>query len=117
MATIQQIPGELNLALVRGDEWSWSVRVVANLTGYTLSTGVYDASIATANPANVTAPTFTTSIATVAGVTKTTVVCTLTEAQTALLEPNGNYRWFLRWVSPGSVTRTIVAGNVDVRLP
>jgi hypothetical protein len=53
----------------------------------------------------------------VANVVRTTVVCTLTETQTALLDANGNYRWFLRWVSPGGVTRTIVSGQIDVRLP
>lgn len=117
MATISQIPGDVGIQLVRGDEYSWSLRILKDLTGYTLSTGIYDASLASNAPPNITSPTFTSTVATVAGVVRTTVVCTLTETQTALFDANGNYRWFLRWVSPGGVTRTIVSGQIDVRLP
>lgn len=121
MATIQQIPGVLDISLVEGDEFSWSVRIDRDLTGYTLSTGIYNASLVT--PTNITSPTFTSSVATTAAtsttpaVTRTTVVLTLTEAQTDLLDAGGNYRWWMKWVSPGGVTRTIVSGQIDTRLP
>jgi hypothetical protein len=41
----------------------------------------------------------------------------LSESQTALLSPNQNYRWFLRWVAPGEVTRTIISGSVTAVAP
>lgn len=115
MATIQQIPGVLDISLVEGDEFSWSVRIDRDLAGYTLSTGIYNASLVT--PTNITSPTFTSSTATTGGVTRTTVVLTLTETQTDMLDAGGNYRWWMKWVSPGGVTRTIVSGQIDTRLP
>lgn len=115
MASIQQIPGVLDISLVKGDEFSWSVRIDRDLDGYTLSTGIYNASLIT--PTNITSPTFTSSESTVNNVIRTTVVLTLTETQTNLLEAGGNYRWWMKWVSPGGVTRTIVSGQIDTRLP
>jgi hypothetical protein len=41
----------------------------------------------------------------------------LSETQTALLSPGTNYRWFLRWVAPGEITRTIISGSVTAVAP
>ncbi len=60
----------------------------------------------------VTAPTI--------GITDTatgTMILGLSETQTAMLSPNNNYRWFLRWVAPGEITRTIVSGSVTAVAP
>jgi hypothetical protein len=40
-----------------------------------------------------------------------------TETQTAALSPVGTYRWYFRWVAPGDVTQTILAGDVTVVSP
>ena len=42
MAVFQQLPGELNLSLVRGDEFPFSATFNTNLTGYTLQASIYN---------------------------------------------------------------------------
>ena len=41
----------------------------------------------------------------------------LTETQTAALDEGTLYRWRLRGVAPGDVTRTFIAGTFTVRAP
>lgn len=60
----------------------------------------------------VTAPTIG-----ITNVTAGSMIIGLSETQTALLSPNENYRWFLRWVAPGEITRTIVSGSVTAVAP
>lgn len=49
--------------------------------------------------------------------TSGTMIIGLSETQTGLLSPNQSYRWFLRWVAPGEITRTIVSGSVTAVAP
>jgi hypothetical protein len=109
MAVFEQLPGDLSLALVRGDEFPFSATFNANLTGYTLQASIYN----DATGAEITAPTMTMTTATVNGVTTSTVAFLLTETQTTSLTAS-RMRWFFRWVSPApsSVTRTVLAGTV-----
>lgn len=118
MATYTQLPGELTLAIVRGDEVTFSaVFTGVDLTGYTVTAAVYAGvgANATANP--VATPTVTKTVTTTGGVTSTTVQVSLTETQTAAISPTGLTRWYLRWVSPGNVTRTVLSGVVNAQNP
>lgn len=116
MATFAQLPGTLDLAFVKGDEVNFSAAFSGlNLTGYTLTAGIYNASLNTVT--NLATPTLTLTTATVAGVVTSTVAVSLTETQTAALSTAIRNRWYLRWVSPGNVTRTVVSGNVSLSNP
>jgi len=118
MATYSQLPGDLTLQIVRGDEVSFSaVFTGVDLTSYTLAAGIYSGFGATATDTLVATPTLTKTVATVAGVTSSTVQVSLTETQTAAISPTGTSRWYLRWVSPGGVTRTVLSGIVTAQNP
>lgn len=118
MATFSQLPGELTLEIVRGDEVTFSaVFAATNLTGYTVSAAVYTGFGAAAITTPVTVPTVTVSMATVGGVTNSTVQVSMTETQTLAISPTGSSRWYLRWVSPGGVTRTVLSGLVRASNP
>lgn len=108
MPDYSQLPGVLNLFLVRGDEMPFAATFNLDLTGYTLSSAV----INEATQAVVATPTFSMATATSNGVTTSTVSFTLTETQTAALATTTRYRWYFRWVSPAGVTRTVLAGSV-----
>lgn len=121
MATVDQLPGALDIRLVPSDELNLAVNLQRDVTGYTFTSFIYQTqlsgtgggfgSIASIGQ-TVTAPTV--------GITNAStgaMVIGLSEAQTALLSPNQNYRWFLRWVAPGEITRTIVSGSVTAVAP
>lgn len=117
-ATFSQLPGDLALAIVRGDEVTFSaVFAGVDLTGYTVSAGVYSGFGATATETLVATPSVSVTMATVAGVTSSTVQISLTETQTYAISPTGVSRWYLRWVSPGGVTRTVLSGVVTAQNP
>ena len=89
--------------------------------GYTFTSFIYQTDITSTGGGlvgvssigrTVTAPTI--------GITNATtgaMILGLSEAQTALLSPNSNYRWYLRWIAPGEITRTIVSGSVTAVAP
>jgi hypothetical protein len=117
-ATYSQLPGDLTLAIVRGDEVSFSaVFATVNLTGYTVTAAVYSGFGATATDTPVATPTVTVTTASSGGVTSSTVQISLTETQTLAISPTGTSRWYLRWVSPGGVTRTVLSGVVSAQNP
>lgn len=112
MASVfSQLPGDLRLQFVRGDELTFSaVFAAVNLTGYTVSVELFTENGNTTT--SVATPALTVTTATSGGVTSSTVQVSLTETQTAAVSTRGNTRWYLRWVSPGGVTRTILSGAV-----
>jgi hypothetical protein len=77
----------------------------------TVSTGGGIGSI-TSFGQTVTAPTIG-----ITNVTAGSMIIGLSETQTAMLSPNETYRWFLRWVAPGEITRTIISGSVTAVAP
>lgn len=107
MATFSALPGELNLSLVRGDEFTFTANFNLDLTGYTRQASVYND---TTN-VELAVPTMAVTTTTTGGVTTSQVTFTLTETQTAALTA-GRMRWFFRWVTPGGFTRTVLAGVV-----
>jgi hypothetical protein len=112
-----QIPIDFPLQFVRGDDVVFS-RVFANvdLTGFTVTATVYSGLGETTTPV-VPSAAVTVTTATVSGITSSTVQVSLTEAQTLSISPTGLSRWFLRWVSPSGVTRTVLSGNVTAKNP
>lgn len=122
MATFSQLPGVLNLAIVQGDEVNIAINFAGiDLTGYLFSSVVYVTKQTVPLGGGISVP--------AAGQTAATVVVTpvslatgalmvgLSETQTAALSPLGSYRWYLRWVTPGAITRTVLGGVVSVASP
>lgn len=117
-AVYSQLPGDLTLQIVRGDEVTFSaVFAATDLTGYTVTAAVYAGVGPTATNTPVATPTVTVTTATVAGVTSSTVQVSMTETQTLAISPTASSRWYLRWVSPGGVTRTVLSGSVRAQNP
>lgn len=121
MAQFDQLPGTLDVRLVPQDECNIALNLQRSVVGYTFTSFIYRTDIAGTGGGigsinsfgqTVTAPTI--------GITDAsagTMVIGLSEAQTALLSPGTGYRWFLRWVAPGEITRTIVSGSVTAVAP
>lgn len=108
MATFRQLPGRLNLALVRGDEFPFDAEFNLDLTGYTVEATIYNAE---------TEETIVEPALTVTPGTESTVAFLLTEADTEELTAGARMRWYMRWTTPESVTRTVLAGTVEVSNP
>lgn len=53
----------------------------------------------------------------VVNATSGSLVIGFSETQTRLLYPDSEYNWYLRWVAPGQITRTIVSGTLTARYP
>jgi hypothetical protein len=113
-----QVPIDFPLQFVRGDEVAFSrVFTGVDLTGFTVTAAVYSGFGSTATNTPVATPSVTVTMATVNNVTSSTVQISMTETQTLAISPTGLSRWFLRWVSPSGVTRTVLSGNVTAQNP
>lgn len=111
MAVVEQLPATVDVSVVVGDELSFPLTFSTNLNGYAIESGVYDANQTTVTDLLSPALNITHTA------TETTVLVTFTEADTLQLPVTGNWRWYLRWVSPGTVTRTVVSGQVSTSNP
>lgn len=103
-AVADNLPGQLNLAMRRGDQYGTMVDFSVPLTGCTFTSEVYSTYTGEA----VVSPSVT-AVDLSAG----QVNVGLTEAQTGDLQP-GTYGWRLIWVAPGNITRTALQGYVEV---
>lgn len=121
MATFEQLPAEVGVKIVKGDEFSMTLDFDHDLTGYTYDAKVYTTTVS-ANPggtgsviaAGATTASFTiTPIALTAG----QINLSLNETETGRLNPSVGYRWYVRYVTPGLVTRTVIAGEFSARNP
>jgi hypothetical protein len=115
------LPGPLNISLTIGDEFGMLADLDIDTTGFTWSAIVYETStsVSFVNPSGVstqgtTAATFT---VTVVNAASGQVNLSLTEVQTGALSPATSYRWYLRGVSPGVVTRTYLSGTLKAYAP
>lgn len=116
MASYSVLPDQLDMEFIQGDELNVLLDFDQNLTGYTFETRIIQ--VLEVSGGNVT------SFANVVEFTQTPVDLSLgqlnlslNETQTGALALGGNYRWFMRWVSPGIVTRTVLSGTISVRSP
>lgn len=128
--SFQQIPADMPVTFVVGDQLDIALAVKTNatppvavdLTGYTFESKVFvpqyanpDGGLGVGNyTIGTTAATFTVSpVSLAAG----TVNIGLTEAQTAPLSAATGYRWYFRWTDPNGATRTAVSGTFTARIP
>lgn len=114
MATISILPASLTLRCFSGDEFKITLDFDVDLSGYTLDSDIYRFGTPTVVDGQSSTP--STSVdqftITVLSATTGTVRLSLTETQTAALD--GTYRFFVRWVAPGGVTRTVLNGAFEV---
>ncbi len=118
----RQLPGELSLEFVQGDELAVALDFDRDLTGYTIETKIYVTAVYAAGLGGAgsvetvgsTAATFTISPTSLAA---GQITIGLSEAQTALLSPSIAYRWYMRWVDASMFTRTVLSGTVTGRNP
>lgn len=122
MPTFSQLPGDLTITHVIGDEVNFTIDLDVDVTNYAFTAGVYVVStqgVMGAGGGTVPsigstafAPTITVSNA-AAGV----LTWGATETQTGSLNAGIRYRHFVRWVAPGGITRTIVSGDYVPKAP
>jgi len=121
LATFSQLPGELGLTFVAGDEVNVAVNLQRNVQNYSFSSYIYRSDTIGAGGgvgsfssigATVVQPTIG-----IVDASTGSMIIGLSEVQTAQLTPGSGYRWFLRWVAPGQITRTIVSGSVTAVAP
>ena len=105
MATYTQLPGSMNLAFKRANDFSTLIDFDGTtLVGYAVTANVVSL---------VTGATVVPFAATVADAAAGQVSIALTDTQAAAL-PTGTYGWQLDWTAPGSVQRTALQGTVAV---
>ena len=121
--TFSLLPGQLDVTFVVGDEVNIAINLGQSITGYTLQSIVYVASVGgfqgggggTVSTVGATAATPTIQVVTAS---TGAIIWSLTEAQTASLTPAYKYLWYLRWITPSTtMTRTILAGACIPRAP
>lgn len=126
----QQIPGEMSIEFVAGDELSISLAIATqatppvpvDLTGYTLEAKVFTPVFANPDGAlgegaytvGATAATFYVAAT---NLSQGQVAISLTETQTAALSPATGYRWYFRAVNTSGYTLTMVSGTFTARIP
>lgn len=104
MAEFSQTPGKLNIAFNRGDEVGLLLDFDINATGYTWSAEVYsllDRSVVL-SPA-----------VTVVDATAGKINVSMTEEQSLSLAA-GSYGIRVGWIAPGSVSRRMIEGLLEV---
>ena len=111
----------MDLQFTHGDEVNVAVSLQRDVTGYSWESYVYQSDTTTTGGgvgslsgigATVTQPTIGVSNASTGA-----LLIGLNETQTNLLSPGTNYRWYLRWISPTAITRTIISGSVTAVAP
>jgi hypothetical protein len=121
MAQFTQLPAELGITFVSGDEVNIAVDFSNDLTGHTFQNAIYvSGNIASGGgggAVNSIGATVTSFNITQTNLASGQISLGLTEQQTSMLTPANTYRWYLRWVSPGSVTRTVLSGPVTPVAP
>lgn len=121
MADLVQLPGVLNIRCVNGDELNAAVDVNRDVTGYSFTTVIYSTTVRGAGGGDGSlvsiGSTITTPSLQVVSPTAGQMLIGLTETQTAMLVPGNTYRWYIRAVAPGAITRTIVSGDVVTVAP
>lgn len=122
MPTVSQLPGDLTVQFIVGDELNFTLDLDIDCTGFSFTAGVYVVSTngffggggGTVSAVGATAITPT---ITVVNAANGTLAWGVTETQTASLSPAIKYRHFVRYVTPAGVTRTVVSGDFLPKAP
>lgn len=122
MSTFTQLPGTLDITFVQGDEVTVALDFDRDLTGYSITAPIYVTAVFASGGGGSSFVETVGQVATNFVVSATNLaqgqlLMGLSESQTALLSPGIAYRWYLRWVAPGLVTRTVLSGTVTVVNP
>lgn len=122
MAVFTQLPGTLDITFVQGDEVAVALDMDRDLTGYTITAPVYVTAVYASGGGGSGFVETVGSIATNFAISNTNleqgqILLGLSETQTSLLSPGIAYRWYMRWIDAGLVTRTVLSGTVTVVNP
>lgn len=122
MSAFAQLPGSLDVTFVQGDEIAIALDFDRNLTGYSITTNVYVTQVFASGGGGSSFVETVGATAATFGITNTNlaagqITIGLNETQTASLSPGIAYRWFMRWIDTGMVTRTVLSGAVTVVAP
>lgn len=117
MATFSQLPETLDIVLVQGDELSVLLDFDFDLTGYGLQTGIIQVLQTTGGNVVLSEPSGVNFSLIEISLASGEVNLSLQESETAQLSPGESYRWFLRWIAPGIITRTVLSGTITTRTP
>lgn len=117
MAVFTQLPGSLDITFVQGDEVSIALDFDRDLTGFTISAPIYVTAVFASGGGGSEFVTTVGETATTFAISNTDLAAGklligLSESQTALLSPGIQYRWYMRWIDTGLVTRTVLSGTV-----
>lgn len=120
--SFRQLPGELSLVFVQGDELAVALDFDRNLTGYQIETKIYITAVYASGLGGADSVTSVGATAATFTITPTNlaagqITIGLSEQQTSLLYPAIAYRWYMRWVDPALFTRTVLSGTVTVVNP
>lgn len=116
MADYAILPSNLNIQFVRGDEFGMLLDFDQSLVGYQFATDVYEvASVSGGVP--VMGSSLTSFTVTEVDLSLGKINLSLSETQTSSFNLSKRYRWYLRWIAPGVVTRTVLSGDVSVGDP
>lgn len=121
-ATYSQVPAELIVVCVQGDELNISFTVGADLTGYEIEAAVYEPVVETGGAWTgeegfIVGDTQAEFSINVVDLAEGQFNLGLTETQTDSLSPASAHRWYLRWTDGDGVTRTAASGQFVVRIP
>lgn len=114
MSTYSVLPANLTLRCFAGDEFNALLDFDIDLTGYAISAEIYRLGAPVLTDGQLISEktdegSFTVTVQSYA---LGQLRLSLTESQT--LAKNGQYRFAVRWVAPGDVTRTVLNGTLEV---
>lgn len=107
---------------MKGDELSIALDFDRDLTSYQITAPIYVTQVFSSQGGGVGTVTGIGQIATSFVVSPVslasgTLTINLSETQTNALLPTIQYRWYMRWVDPAQVTRTVLSGTLTVANP
>lgn len=121
MAQFTQLPGDLSLKFIPGDEIQLNCDFDVDISGYTVTNQVYVTQVYATGGGNgfvsTIGATVTSFDQSVTNAGSGQMLLTLPENKSSLLTPGVGYRWYLRWVDPAGVTRTVLSGDLTVQNP
>jgi hypothetical protein len=122
MAVFTQLPGSLDITFVQGDEVAIALDFDRNLTGFQMTAPIYVTAVFASGGGGSSFVETVGSIAVTFSISNTNlaqgqILLGLSESQTSQLSPGIAYRWYMRWVDTGLVTRTVLSGTVTVTNP